>query len=149
MTEPVPVIDIVNGKPDFDTAYTRCPVCSVVGACGSVEYALTSTWDWDQQQPVVIKCVMAAHTYSAYAEAFLLRDAVRVCSRPTCRATFAVPAIADQVICPQCRLYQPGPFIAVDDDRVTYVDGVQAEYDATVRARLNRRRGPGSGAANR
>ena len=33
MTEPAPAIDIVDGKPDFDTAYTRCP---------------TGRYTWDQ-----------------------------------------------------------------------------------------------------
>ena len=140
---PVPVFDVVQGRPDFDTVYTRCPACGVVAACGGVDYVLTDAGGMDSAHPVKISCVLAGHPYAVYSSAFLARDATRTCSRPSCGATFAVPATADEVVCPHCRLHQPGPFIGADKHRTAYVDGVYTQHMDTLRARLRRAREPG------
>jgi hypothetical protein len=140
MTDQAPAFDVIEGRPDFDTVYTRCPACDAVAACGSVDYVLTADGQMDLAHPVEISCVIAGHHYAVYTGAFLARDATRTCSRPSCAATFAVPAIADEVVCPHCRLHQPGPFIATDDHRTAYVDGVYAEHANTIRERLRRPR---------
>lgn len=37
----VPFFELVDGRPDFDTVYTRCPSCGVVAAAGSATYPVT------------------------------------------------------------------------------------------------------------
>jgi DNA-directed RNA polymerase subunit RPC12/RpoP len=130
----IPAFDLVNGRPVSATIYTRCPACGVVAAAGSLDYALTGPdGAMDQERPVEIGCSLAGHHYTAHVEDFLARDAVRTCSRARCAHTFAVPAVADEVVCPQCRLHQAGPFSAVDDERTAYVAGVFTEFADNAR----------------
>ncbi|MEV0732366.1 hypothetical protein [Polymorphospora sp. NPDC050346] len=130
--------DVVDGRPDFDTVYTRCPTCGVVAAAGSADYPLTAGGDADLSGEIRLTCAPAGHRYTVTSAAFFARDAVRTCARPGCGTTFACPAEADEVVCPTCRLYQPGPFLHADDRRRDYVRRVHHDYLDDVRARLHR-----------
>ncbi|MEH1124772.1 hypothetical protein [Micromonospora sp. CPCC 206061] len=137
----VPFYEFVDGCPDFDTVYTRCPTCGVVAASGSATYRVTPTGDLDPTNEIRLMCTPAGHPYTVTTAAFLARDAVRTCCREECRTTFACPAEADEVVCPGCRLHQPGPFLNADPARADYVNRVHAEWMDDVRARLRRLRG--------
>jgi hypothetical protein len=50
--------------------------------------------------------------------------------------TFAVPAAADEVVCPGCRLHQPGPATVADPQRAAAVDRIRTAHLAAVQARL-------------
>lgn len=128
-----------RGCPDMDTMYTRCPVCGVVASAGSADYALTADGQLDTNREIRLTCVQAGHPYLVTAAQFLARDAVRTCSRADCGMTFGCPAEADQVCCPHCHLYQPGPFLNADPTRGAYVDQVRADWADDVRERLRRR----------
>jgi hypothetical protein len=43
----VPLYDIIEGHPDFDTVYTRCPRCGVVGTSSSADYLRTDAGELD------------------------------------------------------------------------------------------------------
>ncbi len=124
-----------EGRPDFDTVYTRCPACGVVAASSSASYRLTGDGGLDPTFPIELTCWQAGHRYTVTSAAFLPRDAQRVCARPSCGATFACPAQADEVTCPACRLLQPGPFLT--PARSDHVRQVRADYADTVRALLH------------
>jgi hypothetical protein len=133
-----PLYDIVDGHPDCDTIYTRCPTCGVVSTPGSTDHRLTPTGELDPDDEIRMSCTPAGHPYTVTTAAFLPRDAVRTCR---CGTSFPCPAEADEVVCPACRLHQPGPFLDADPGRRDYVDRVHADYMDGVRARLRRLRG--------
>lgn len=101
--------DILDGMPDLDTVYTRCPTCGVVATAAQATYVapahpgLTPGWQ------IELTCIIAGHSYVATASSVLARDGAKTCSRPSCGTTFPVPADADEVVCTGCRLHQPGP----------------------------------------
>jgi hypothetical protein len=137
-----PLYDTIEGWPDFDTVYTRCPACGVVGTSSSADYLLTEAGELDPGYEIELTCLQADHRYKVTTAAFLPRDAVRTCARSGCGATFSCPAEADKVVCPVCRLHQPGPFLDADPARRDYVARVHADYMDDVRARLRRLGGP-------
>lgn len=134
-----PTFDLYDGRPDFDTVYTRCEVCGIVGTPCGADYPIGADGGPAPGATITLTCTPAGHRYQVTTEAFLARAAVRTCSRAGCHTVIACPVEADQVVCPTCRLHQPGPFL--DDDRRRYVHQVHADYSADVRARLRRLRG--------
>jgi hypothetical protein len=130
--------DIIEDRPDFDTVYTRCPGCGVVGTSSSADYLLTDTGELDPAYEIELTCMQAGHPYKVTTAAFLPRDAVRTCARSGCGTTFPCQAEADEVVCPVCRLHQPGPFLGADPERRDYVARVHADFMDDVRARLRR-----------
>jgi hypothetical protein len=103
-----PAYDAIDGRPDLDTVYTRCPICGVVAAVGRAAHIVEGDptapgWQVDQT------CLSAGHRSIVTAASALARDGVKTCARPSCGKTFPVPADAEEVICPICRLRQPGP----------------------------------------
>lgn len=141
MTTTAPAFDLYEGRPDFDTVYTRCPGCGIVGTPSGVDYPIDADGDPVPGARITLTCTPAGHTYQVTTTAFLVRDTVRACSRAGCRTVIPCPAEADQVVCPTCRLHQPGPFLNLDDDRRRYVHQVHAGHSADVRARLRQLRG--------
>jgi hypothetical protein len=138
----VPRYDVdASGQPDFDTLYTRCPSCGLVATSSYANYTLTPDGDLDPAHPIALTCPVGGHPYTVTMSAVLDRDTVRTCARQGCDMVIACPSAADQVVCPDCRLHQPGPFLALDPERVDYVDQVEDDFDARVRARLRRARG--------
>jgi hypothetical protein len=136
----VPLYDLDEHGPDFDTVYTRCPTCGVVAAAGGATFPVTATGEFDPSTTIRLTCVQAGHPYTVTIAAFLPRDAVRTCSRKDCGATFPCPAEADQVVCPVCRLHQAGPFLNADPARGAYVNQVYADWLDGVRERLRQLR---------
>lgn len=126
--------DLVNGWPDFDTVYTRCPQCGVVAAAGSADHRLTDTGVLDPADDIRLTCSPGGHRYTVTTAAFLVRDAAGTCVR--CSATFPCPAEADEVVCPACRLHQPGPFLEADPGRGAYVAQVHGDFAAGAQQRL-------------
>jgi DNA-directed RNA polymerase subunit RPC12/RpoP len=129
-----PPYDLVDGLPDFDTVYTRCPTCGVIAAAGSADHRLTVTGELDPADDIRLSCRPGAHRYSVTTAVFLGRDAVGSCVR--CSATFPCPAEADEVVCPECRLHQPGPFLDADPARGAYVAQVHGAFAARAQQRL-------------
>ncbi len=101
--------DILDGLPDLATVYTRCPACGVVSAARRARSVAPPPGGSGAGWQVEVTCATAGHHYLVTAGSVLPRDGVKICSRPSCGSTFAVPADADEVVCPGCRLHQPGP----------------------------------------
>lgn len=133
-----PLYNTIEGHPDFDTVYTRCSACGVVGTSSSADYLLTDVGELDPQYEIELVCMQADHRYKVTTAAFLPRDAVRTCARSACSTTFPCPTEADEVVCPVCRLHQPGPFLNAAPGRRDYVRRVHADYMDDVRARHRR-----------
>jgi hypothetical protein len=95
-----PLYDIIEDHPDFDTVYTHCPGCGVVGTSSSADYLLTDSGELDPAHEIELTCMQAGHRYKVPTTAFLPRDAVRTCARSGCGTTFPCPAEADEVVCP-------------------------------------------------
>jgi hypothetical protein len=124
--------DRPDGGLDIDTVYTRCPQCAIVATSTGVDYALTPAGGFDPGRPAAFTCLAGGHRYTTLVADFLPHDARCRCVR--CQIWFAVPAAADQVVCPSCRLYQDGPFLHPDDTRRGVLDDVRARYLARIRA---------------
>ena len=123
-----------DGGLDIDTVYTRCPQCSIVATSTGVSYVLTADGGFDDTQPIELSCIAAGHRYAVTAADFLPHDACGSCVR--CATVFAVPATADQVVCPSCRLYQDAPFLHLDDQRRGQLDGTRQQYLDKIRTVL-------------
>ena len=119
---------------DIDTVYSRCPRCSVVATSTGVSYAITTDGGFDPAHPLEVTCNAAGHRYSVTVAELLGHDATAHCVR--CGAGFAVPSVADQVVCPSCRLYQDAPFLHADDTRRAQLDRTRQAYYAQIRAVL-------------
>lgn len=107
-----PAYDVIDGQPDLDTVYTRCPICGVVAAVGKTSPVVAGDVEGDPAAPgwqVELTCLLAGHRSIVTAASALARNGVKTCARPSCGKTFPVPADAEEVICPTCRLRQPGP----------------------------------------
>lgn len=125
---------------DIDTVYTRCPQCGIVATSTGVSYAITADGGLDPAHPLEITCNAVGHRYSAAFIDLLAHDATATCVR--CDTVFAVPAVADQVVCPSCRLYQDGPFLHADDSRRAELDRTRQAHLAQIRAALRASRPP-------
>ncbi len=143
----VPAYDRVDGRPDFDTVYTRCPRCGVV-ATGGATYQPAPDGDIDPSRDLELTCQLAGHRYTAPVAAILPRDATSTCRRPGCGHTYPVPAGADEVVCPACRLHQDGPARTTNPGRREHHRQIYGAYMDGVRAQLRtlRDRDPGRGA---
>jgi hypothetical protein len=136
----VPPFDVSpQGRPDFDTGYLRCPGCGVIAAPASVDYPVTPDGQLADGRPIEITCTFDGHRYQVTAEAFLPRETAAGCRRRRCATTFPVPAAADEVVCPTCRLHQDGPGLD-DEGRREEVARIYAAHAATLRARLDHHR---------
>ena len=129
-----------NGRPDFDTVYSRCVVCGLVGTCKSADYPLTDVGEYDPGREIRLTCSVGGHRYTITGEAVLQRDAVRLCGRDGCDTVIACPATADEVVCPVCRLHQDGPFLDLDSDRRGYIVRVRSAFAAEAHARWRHKR---------
>lgn len=125
---------------DIDTVYSRCPQCSFVAASTGVSYAITAEGAFDPAHPLDVTCNAAGHRYSVAAAELLPHDATAHCVR--CGTSFAVPSVADQVVCPSCRLYQDAPLLHADDARRAELDRTRQAYYAHIRTVLGHA-GPG------
>lgn len=101
--------DILDGSPDLDTVYTRCPTCGVVAPAAEATYVTPAQRDLAAGAQIELTCIIAGHRYLVTVASVLARDGAKTCSRPSCGNTFPVPVDADEVVCPGCRLRQPGP----------------------------------------
>jgi hypothetical protein len=63
--------DIIEDRPDFDTVYTRCPGCGVVGTSSSADYLLTDSGELDPAYEIELTCMQAGHRYKVTTAAFL------------------------------------------------------------------------------
>ena len=128
-----------DGYPDVLTIYLRCPYCSVLAVPLGVVYTPGPSGGIDPGHLLVATCALCAADYTTTPAAVRPRDGERRCAR--CDVAVAVPADADEVICPACRLHQPGPAALVDAWRAAAVERVRAGYTGVVRARLRARFG--------
>lgn len=123
--------------PDFTTGYLRCPACDLIASPGSVDYPITPDGRLGVG-PIEVTCPFDGHRHQVTPAAFLIRDAVAVCRRPGCGATFAVPAAADELVCPHCHLHQQGSAPEADPQRRDQIRRVRADHARAVRAQLGR-----------
>ena len=128
-----------DGYPDVLTVYLRCPYCSVLAVPLGLVYTPGTAGGIDPCHRVVVTCAVCAADHSTTAATIASRDAERVCAR--CQMKVPVPAGADEVICPACRLHQPGPAALADARRAAAVEQVRADRAVIVRARLRARFG--------
>jgi hypothetical protein len=123
-----------DGHPDTTTVYVRCPHCLVLAAPLGLTYVPADAGGISPDHPITVTCGVCAADHHTTTAAISSRDAGRACAR--CRLTFPVPAAADEVICPGCRLRQPGPATLADPQRAAIVDGIRLARLPAVEARL-------------
>jgi DNA-directed RNA polymerase subunit RPC12/RpoP len=123
-----------DGHPDTTTVYLRCPHCRVLTVPLGLTYSPAGAGGISPDHPLEATCGACAADHDTTTAAIVPRDADRICAR--CGLTFAVPAAADEVVCPGCRLHQPGPATLADPQRADVVGRIQTAYLAAVQARL-------------
>jgi DNA-directed RNA polymerase subunit RPC12/RpoP len=123
-----------DGRPDTTTVYLRCPYCRVLAVPLGLTYSPAGAGGISSDHPIEATCGVCAADHDTTTAAIVARDADRACAR--CRLTFAVPIAADEVVCPGCRLDQPGPATLADPQRAAVVDRIRTAYLAAVQARL-------------
>jgi hypothetical protein len=111
----------------------------VVSVPGAVTFRSTDDGRLVEDQPLQVTCTFDGHRHEVSVAQFLRRDVVVTCRRPDrCGLTFSVPAAADEVVCPHCRLHQQGPAVA-DPARRDQVARIRSAHVAAQRARLGHR----------
>jgi DNA-directed RNA polymerase subunit RPC12/RpoP len=130
-----------RGVPVQDTMYARCPTCGLVSSPTSTSYSVKPDGSFIPSTRIETTCTPGQHRFKAAPEDFLARDVDVRCVRPPgsrypagCTAHFRVPAEADQVSCPECHLYQPGPAAIADPGRAAAVAAAQREFGAFATA---------------
>ncbi|GII22537.1 hypothetical protein [Planosporangium mesophilum] len=123
-----------GGLPDTTTVYLRCPCCAVLAVPLGLVYAPGDVGGISPDHVVEMTCGVCGADSVTTAAAIVAREAARVCAR--CRLSLAVPAAADEVVCPGCELHQRGPATLADPQRAAAVDRVRTANLAAVRARL-------------
>jgi hypothetical protein len=103
-----------------------------------VDYPITLEGRLAEGRPLEVTCTFDGHRYEVTAAAFLPRDAIATCRHCGCATSFPVPAGADEVVCPVCRLHQDGPGLD-DGRRREEVGRVYSAHAAALRARLDYR----------
>jgi hypothetical protein len=87
-----------DGHPDTTTVCLQCPCCQVLAVPLGLAYAPADDGGISPDHVVEVTCAVCAADFNTTAAAIVLRDADRACAR--CKLTFAVPATADDVVCP-------------------------------------------------
>ena len=128
-----------NGCPDVLTVYLRCPYCSVLAVPLGLVYTPGASGGIDPCHRIVATCAVCASDHSTSPAAIQPRDVDRACAR--CDVPVPAPAGADEVVCPACRVHQPGPAALVDARRAATVEQVRAGHAVVARARLRARFG--------
>jgi DNA-directed RNA polymerase subunit RPC12/RpoP len=123
-----------DGHPDTTTVYVRCPHCMVLAVPLGLTYSPADAGGISPDHPIEATCGVCAADHDTTTEAIVPRDADRACAR--CGLTFAVPAAADEVVCPGCRLHQPGPATLADPQRAASFDDIRTARLPAVQARL-------------
>lgn len=123
-----------QGYPDILTVYLRCPFCTVLTVPLGLAYTPGEAGGIDPEHPVVATCAVCGSTHSASPAAIQRREAERACA--CCGLRVPAPCGADEVICPGCRLPQPGPAVLGDARRAAAVERARAAHTSVMRARL-------------
>lgn len=127
----------VNGHLEYRTGYLRCPTCGLIAQPTSMSYRNTPDGHLDGNFPIEVTCPFDFdHRHLVTSDAFLPWDGVATCQYPnSCgTTTFAVPAAADEVECPECGRRQEGP--AVDDQRRLEIKAAWGEHEAALRSAI-------------
>jgi hypothetical protein len=124
-----------DGHPDTTTVYLRCPDCTVLAVPLGLTHTPGDAGGVSPDHPIEATCGACATDFAPTTAAIAPRDVDRVCAR--CRLAFAVPAAADEVVCPGCGLHQPGPATLADPWRAAAVDRILAGRHSVVHARLH------------